>query len=79
MYICIINNGSKTREREEKKATTKQKLHPKEIFTFFFIWQAIVRGRLFLQRAFFLYTHASHNAYLANSCLLPIENYPALC
>jgi hypothetical protein len=27
-------------------------------FIFFFIWQAIVRGRLFLQRTFFLLYHS---------------------
>jgi hypothetical protein len=33
----------------------RERLHHNLDFTFFFIWQAIVRGPLFLQRTFFFY------------------------
>src|ERR1044072_2477620 len=80
MYFYIINNGSTVSEerkshlrRPKKKATTKQKASPKRDFTFFFIWQAIVRGRLFLQRTFFLLYHTSpfqkpENSVISGQC-----------
>jgi hypothetical protein len=40
------------REKKKRGATTKQALPPNKEFYLFFIWQAIVRGRLFLQTAF---------------------------
>jgi hypothetical protein len=51
LYFYIIN-GSDTekRERKEQKRTS---FHTNFDLTFFFIWQAIVRGQLFLQWTFF--------------------------
>jgi hypothetical protein len=45
--------AQKPRHREEERYE-KRKASLQIDFTFFFIWQAIVRGRLFLQRTFFL-------------------------
>ncbi len=58
LYFYIINNGSKEkaqRHEDKRRKLPEAKASPKLDFTFFFIWQAIVRGQLFLQWTFFLF------------------------
>ena len=59
LYFYIINNGSTVSEgRKRRKSYQKRKASPQQDFYLFFIWQAIVRGQLFLQWTFFLlYTY----------------------
>jgi hypothetical protein len=59
LYICVINNGSsvkaqgsRARAQEEKEKLPRSKID----FYLFFIWQAIVRGQLFLQWTFFIFS-----------------------
>jgi hypothetical protein len=69
MYICIIKDGNEERHkrqgsehkvretRHRKKVTRSESFTSTKNFTFFFIWQAIVRGRLFLQWTFLFLPH----------------------
>jgi len=48
-FVMLIKERDKGRKNSFKGLITKQRILP------FFIWQAIVDGRLFLQRTFFLF------------------------
>ena len=55
-YFYIIKQRSRRREGKRRwKAPTRSKASHKKDLTFFFIWQAIVRGQLFLQWTFFYF------------------------
>jgi hypothetical protein len=57
------------KREKERRVDTKRKASPKKDFTFFFIWQAIVRGRLFLQRTFFLLPPSPLKGELPYTCI----------
>jgi hypothetical protein len=47
-------SAGKVKREKERKVDTKLRASPQQDFYLFFIWQAIVRGQLFLQWTFFL-------------------------
>jgi len=57
MYFYIRNNAITGQRKRNREAKVRQVSNNKD-FYLFFIWQAIVRGQLFLQKTFFLlYTY----------------------
>ena len=58
MYFYIINNGSTVNRGKDRDELPGARASTQKRFTFFFIWQAIVRGRLFLQWTFLFLVNA---------------------
>ena len=73
-YFYIINNdvARKAVKKKERSYTTEAGASPELDFNFFFIWQAIVRGQLFLQWTFFLLSPHKLGLYIINRYFLII-------